>query len=253
LNNAGLLTVFLSCLTMAGCNGESRIPWTPVDDNGWRETKRVSVDVHQGYTTNGTDHFLFHTDRVDRFDAAWNPAAEKSFRTLGRNHLGDGDYYNGKLYLAVEDWHDDCQYQNQAIMVLNSDSLAVEKIVDISANGHEVSGLTVVPGDNAIYSVSYCQSDQIWKYDLTTFDLVDVLVLSEPISRIQGIAFDGDRGIFYVSANKAVYEVSFSGRVSIAFRHPYSDYHEGLDYLDNTIRLLIDNDGDRRLLEISRK
>ena len=151
--------------------------------------------AHQGYARTDDFHYTFHGNEIIKYDLGWNSVASNNKYLIGivQNHLGDGDYYDGKIYVPVEEYigSGGCgESTNESIFVINATDLTKIAEYDISAQGYEVSGLTVVPEDNIIYTVSYCDDSIISKYDLTDFSYLGNIQLSEPVVRKQGLTYD---------------------------------------------------------------
>src|SRR5205807_10004907 len=86
------------------------------------------------------------------------------------HHLGDGAFCNGKLFVPAEcDFHGNGQYI--AVYDATAANLPLVGYRDITAQRHEVSGLTVVPRHGAhgvIYISSYfaeAGGGKLWLYD----------------------------------------------------------------------------------------
>jgi hypothetical protein len=78
---------------------------------GFHETF-VSPDIkcHQGYATDGTNHYTFDNQTIYKWrnDLNWSLIASNNTPFAGvpgLNHFGDGDYFQGKLYIVAENWH----------------------------------------------------------------------------------------------------------------------------------------------------
>ena len=210
----------------------------------------VSPDVncHQGYATDGTNHYTFDTQRIEKrlADANWTCVLSNTAPLAGIpgvNHLGDGAYYNGRIYIVAENWGGCGNYHYQNILVFDSDTLARLEVHDVSAQGNEVSGLVVVPdqGTNGIiYVTSYCDGSKIFKYDLATFAYLGNLPLRKPIPWLQGIAYHD--GMFYAPCDiDGLYSIDQSGNVNLVYLSHLPGNHEGLDYSQNELRWLIDS------------
>lgn len=205
-----------------------------------------NINCHQGYAWDGTNHYGITTGQLYKFDTNWNLVA--SNMNVFANwpsliHLGDGDYYNGTLYIVAEDWQSCANYTNQSIVTYNSTTLQPLNQYDVSADAHEVSGLCVVPqsGSNGIiYVTSYCDGSRIWEYDLATIALVGTLPLSQDLLGLQGIC--SHNGMFYLSQDGGnIYSMDTNGNVAVIYTSNLSGSHEGLKYVDGAIRILIDH------------
>jgi hypothetical protein len=210
---------------------------------------------HQGYATDGTNHFTFDNQAVYVWsnDVNWTSVASNMAvfsGVSGLNHLGDGDYYDGKLYVAAEAWRSCGNYTNQSIGVFDATTLQRLSVHNVMADAHECSGLAVVPADGSngiIYVTSYCDGSQIWKYDLQTFALIGTLPLSRSIPYIQGIA--SANGKFYIAQDTGyIYSLDYSGNVSQVFYTPIPGSHEGLKYVQGQIRWLIDSGAGKKFI-----
>ena len=193
------------------------------------------IDSHQGIAISPDYYYTIHTDRIDkRSKDDWsiislntNPFGNIS----GVDHLGDGDYYNGKLYVPGEHWASETDWGNLHIFIYNADTLELERAIDISDNGHEGSGIVVVPEDNALYITEFKSgSDKIYKYSLSDFAYLGTINLSESIDYIQGITYR--EGLFYIATNSGkLYEVKRDGMVVRSYQLVSDVYSsEGLDF-----------------------
>jgi hypothetical protein len=216
----------------------------------------VSKDInsHQGYATDGRFHYTIDTARIDkRLDnAEWSIVAANSSPFAGLpdsyNHLGDGDVYQGRLYVPAERWVSCASFGTQSILVFDAESLTRVGQFDISGEGHEVSAAAVDPFARNLYVASYCDPRRVFRYSLDTLSFREPIPLSVPISLIQGIAYRD--GYLYVSsdATKTIYAIEpKSGRVEPALTIDLgTGNYEGLDVRGAELRWLIDLSGVNR-------
>jgi len=202
---------------------------------------------HQGYATDGTNHFTFDNQAIYVWsnDIHWTSIASNTAvfsGVSGINHLGDGDYYNGMIYIVGEWWNGCGSYTNQSLLTFNATTLQRLSVHNVASDAHEVSGLAVAPADGTngiIYVTSYCDGSRIWEYDLSTFALIGTLPLSQPLLYLQGIALGN--GKFYLSQDSGnIYSLDYNGNVSLVFSTGIPGSHEGLKYVQGQIRWLID-------------
>ena len=201
--------------------------------------------THQGYTTDGTYHYTIHTDAFYKRnnDATWSVAASNTdpFNGLtGYNHLGDGTYYNGKLYIASETY----TYpgaNHQSVFIFNATTLAREQVIDLSATALEVSSVAISPDLNIMFVADY-DHGLINKYDLTTYAYLGQINPSPAVANIQGVAFKN--GLLYLSANTGLYTMELNGSstqmATPGFAWPVGGAPEGIDYNSNQLRILFD-------------
>jgi Concanavalin A-like lectin/glucanases superfamily/Domain of unknown function (DUF2341)/Putative peptidoglycan binding domain len=212
-------------------------------------TTSPDVISHQGVARDSTNYYTFDTNAIRKFDTNWSLVSSSSnpIATVGgfTDHLGDGDYYSNKLYIPVEHWGGTCaDFSHQYITVWNSSDLSFVTKYDVSAQAHEVAGISVDPTAGThgiIYVVSYCDGSKIWKYDLADGSFVGSISLSQDISQMQGITYKD--GYFYISddLNDSVWKVAFDGTVlnTVVVMH-ISGSFEGVDYSGDHLLTLLD-------------
>ena len=247
--NALVLFASLSLICVTGLAQDTNTPPVIQMKRLHNQITFVSPNTfcHQGYATDGTNHYTFDNQSIYEWsdDASWTSISSNTavFQGVsGLNHLGDGDYYNGLLYLVAEAWGSCGNYTNQSLLTFDATTLQRLSVHNIASDAHEVSGLAVVPTDGpngTIYVTSYCDGTQIWKYDLSTFALIGTLPLSQTIPVIQGVA--AGNGKLYLSQDSGnIYSVDNNCNVSPVFYTPIPGSHEGLKFVQGQIRWLID-------------
>jgi len=206
------------------------------------------VDCHQGVAASPDHYYTFHTNRIDkRSKSDWSVVLQNTnpFGTVsGVDHIGDGDYYTGKLYVPVEHWASETDWGNLHIFIYNADTLEIEQTIDISANGHEGSSITVVPEDNALYITEYKSSGgKIYKYSLSDFSFLGSITPSEDIPHMQGITHKN--GLFYIaSENGKLYVVKKDGTVVTSYALVSDSINnEGVDFDTDGKLLWLQDDG----------
>lgn len=206
----------------------------------------------QGYATDGINHYLFSTASIQEDNANWNALYSNTSPfaglPLGVIHVGDGAYYDNRLYAPVEYFASCHSFSHQTIAVYtaSTDGLPLSSHKDISVDGHEISSLAVVPSTNSLYASSFCDGSKLWIYDLSTLTLRGTLALSANIPWIQGISWNPEQNQFAVTADDAdqtigyIYLVSQAGAVvGPVYTTPQTGELEGVDYTQNTLRYLI--------------
>ena len=211
-----------------------------------------NTGMAEGYTTDGTYHYVISTTSLIKCldNAGWTVIATNStpFAGLtGYSHLGDGCYYNGKLYVAGEYYNSCADFSSQSIFVFNASDLSRDSVHNISAQGHEVSGIAVANG--VLYVTDFCRGAAIHKYDLTTFAYLGDIALSVVIPQIQGITYKN--GVLYLAQDTAGSTgalwgvVIQSGVAAIVMATPkeYTGEWEGVDFSQDTMRWLCNDIG----------
>jgi hypothetical protein len=152
----------------------------------------------QGIGCDGTNIYIFETLSVDKFSNNYFTGHfnRKPFDGLGDyNHLGDGEYYAGCLYVPMESWHGCGNTTNVSIGVFSAtDDLTRLNVAVVTPYQSEISAVCVVPAfSNAptIFASDFCDGGHIYQYSLTdstNIAFVRALPLSQPVSLIQGIS-----------------------------------------------------------------
>lgn len=209
---------------------------------------------HQGVARDKEHYYTFDTDAIYKFNLQWQKvkSAKDINRSLklGTNHLGDGEEYDGKIYLPIEVYRKCSNFSNQNIVMFDSQTLKYVNHFDISKQKAEISSLTIDPhgGRNGIiYTTSFCDGSKIWAYDLLSGVLLGTIELSQKIPHIQGIAVKD--GYFYITEDvkDIVWLVSGDGRVLRQLIHYPSRNLEGVDFTGDTL-LLTSDQGQQKII-----
>lgn len=200
-------------------------------------------EAHQGLAFDPATgvRFIIHTNRLYKYDADWNLVATNASPIgdsgIDANHLGDGAWHEGQLYIVLEDYPND-PYDNQHVVVFDGD-LVFQRSFDISAQRHEVSSIVFSPRDRRFYVTDYTQPGNLQMYD-EDFVYQGAKPLSEPLSRMQGITWWRDA--FWVVHTDRMSRVDFDGTVSDEFVVG-SGTVEGVSASEDVIYWLIDPSG----------
>jgi hypothetical protein len=222
-----------------------------VGGTGYEESSvSPTITGHQGYAYDGTYHYITDTARIDKRnnDGTWSIALTNNTPfagVAGVNHLGDPSVSGGVLYVPAETYAGCGSVSGQKILTFNTTTLALINQYNISAQGHEASGIAIDAVNNIAYVSSYCDGSQIWRYNATTFAFLSAITLERSINGIQGVSYYN--GLLYIASQyDGIYTCDPStGSISLvldpenAFLIP-----EGIDVVSGQIRWLIDNVGD---------
>lgn len=133
------------------------------------ESSTTDLDCHQGVCWDGTYYYTVDNNKIVKWNSSWvaqatnsNPIGDTSIADV--NHLGDPEYYDGKLYIPLEEYPNS-PYDNQHIVMFNASDLSFDSSFDISAQGHEVSSITYCDKDGLLYVTDYTDGTKIYKYD----------------------------------------------------------------------------------------
>ena len=188
------------------------------------------INCHQGITTDGEYFYGFDTNAIRKFDRDWNLLDENhvAASSAGVGHIGDGEYYDGKLYVVAENYTTPEIFDSTRFAIFDADTLDFIEFIPITT-GHEVSGLSIDVPRNTIYVSSYGVGPAIYKYRLSDFAYLGMIPLYVPIQNIQSIAYKDD--FFYVGEDvrDRIFKINMFGRVQASYRTSVG-IQEGLDF-----------------------
>lgn len=107
------------------------------------------------------------------------------------NHVGDGDFYSGALYLPLLSgaWVGDSLTwcSNSCVGIYDASTLQLTNIMWVTNQMPTIDAVAVDAANDYIYCASFYIYTNLWRYRLTTRTFVDTVVLRPGISRIQGL------------------------------------------------------------------
>jgi hypothetical protein len=211
-------------------------------------TASPNVSAHQGIAAGDGFFWVFHTNRITRYDGSWavtnaNTAPFAGLEGYFEPHLGDGCYYDGKLYVPAENWP---HVSNQSILVFDATSLDLLASIPTSQT-HEVASICVAPGSDgrdALWIASYLDSSRLFEYRLEDGAFVGERRLAPvPNKGIQGLTYHDNK--FYISAGAYegigfLYSASLEGSTTLLYTRRSKGDHEGIEFLGDSLLWLID-------------
>jgi Ca2+-binding RTX toxin-like protein len=207
-------------------------------------------------------NFLQTTGSIDlsNFDVKTGVPAELA--AMGFDHIGDIDYYKGRVYISLDSEEGD--YQNGHVAVLNASDLSytgeLYELKGDPTNEHDdVASWVAVNGDAGVgYGKEWQSGDTINVYDLDDWSFKGTLQMDRSLRNIQGAkVLDG---VMYMAAHdstRSVYSLDLAtGHVEELFRLPTPanarTETEGLEVRKNadgdveiTVELIVDPNGDK--------
>jgi len=212
----------------------------------------VSADIHanQGYAygtaPDGTDLHYFFASRTLTLSSTYltlTPLASSDALLPNTDHQGAGDYYDGRVYSVVQDWHG-CSVPDGPIdvEVFDGTSLAPLSSADITAYQPEASGMTIDRHTGKAIVSSYCVPDKLFVYDRTNWQLEGTIPLPIHVGHIQGVSWR--RGFVYIgNAEGQLYGLRmFDGTMRLLLSAGIQGEFEGPDFHSAQLRWL-KNDG----------
>lgn len=244
-----LIITIITVVFLGSCNLSYHLDQTAsLPESFIEQSTSPDTGCHQGYATDGTTHFTFDTTRVIARDTSWQITAVNDAPFAGQsgyNHLGDGDYFEGKLYVPAEHYVSCSEHGNPAVFVFDSATLAVTRMYGLQTQ--EVSGVTIRSEARQLWTSSFCDPTRLWVYDLDTMKLQRTVRLSPAVPNIQGLAFHG--GFLYLAQHSGSIRKMYLDGVSVeVYRTDSPGAHEGIDYSQGELRWLIDGGfGEKRV------
>ena len=229
-----LLSVLLSLVALIGgaISGNSSVKQGDIKlVNEYTYNLADGTSFGQGLTTDGEYFYGFGAIKVAGYNAITKIDAKtgeivkvndfcipKNLMLKGYSHVGDGDYYNGKLYVACEDLF----FTNPAILVYDAETLDFIEHHTLPKNFTKDDHLpwcTVY--DGVIYLSEFRNVDSIKMLSLEDFSSLGEIKLNTTLNKVQG----GDiyEGVLYLATDdgnidKPTYSVNLeTGEVQLEF------------------------------------
>jgi len=172
--------------------------------------------VEEGIASDGTNRFLIYRRNILKVDSSWTNVLAVNDAPLsglkGYDHLGAGEYYQGKLYIAAEAYHGCDHVTNQSICIYDANSLKRLSTISVSNSTSEVSALTMVTnsGSGGVMFVSnFCDDSKLYKFNASDFSFQGTLPLDQSVPKLQGVAYYN--GLLYAvtdsGTNGVVYDI----------------------------------------------
>jgi hypothetical protein len=212
----------------------------------------------QGIANDGKYNYVIGNVTLYKYDANWNLLASnpRAGSAVGCDHFGDGDVYNGILYVFGTTLDSP---QAELIGLFNVSDLSYIKTINLTQvsgnppkwNQLNIGGVGVDPDNGNILCVQFGVAGSIvpanvivFKFDLNTFAYKGYVQGSTPLIYNQGISYYNGRYYFSTSDhnNGGVYTMNTDGtNTTQIIPHSYftrGGEVEGLDVKSDFIRVL---------------
>jgi len=213
------------------------------------ESASPSVLGHQGIASDASRYVLIDTAALRVYDRAWQLVAENTSALAGTdlNHLGDGDLFEGKLYVPVEHYRGCWDVADTSIAVYDAETLELREVAPLSGIREVAAAAVVPPSDpyglggtrGILYVVSFCGDDRIHRFDAVTFARLPPLRLDTWMPLMQGI--DYASGSFFIQDLHgnvfSVDAVTVPGFVQHLFTDRHGGAGEGVDAEPGRLRI----------------
>jgi hypothetical protein len=214
----------------------------------------------QGVTTDGTHWYFSSSNGLEITDMQYNTilqispaippelASPSPLSSKGLNHIGDMDYANGKLYIALDSSTPDPGSPDEYQFEYDTPVFAQYTAADLTFNGqaaalsppnreHDIASWVAVDARHGLaYGMAYVNATQIAVYNLPDFTFNKYIPISQPINEAQGGKIhDGWMYFSCDDAGKSIPRASLTtGEVQVLFNLtvPYPQEVEGLSFLE---------------------
>ena len=214
----------------------------------------------QGVTTDGTHWYFSSSDGLEITDMQYNVtltaspaippelASPSALAFKGLNHIGDMDYANGNLYIALDSSASDPGEPHEYEYEYDTPVFAIYTAADLTFTGqadalnppnreHDIaSWVTVDARKGLAYGMAYVNATQIAVYNLPDFTFNKYIQISQPINEAQGGKIHD--GWMYFSCDDTAKTIAranlTTGEVQVLFYLvvPYAQEVEGLSFLE---------------------
>jgi hypothetical protein len=206
------------------------------------------VKVTQGYASSkpatgvAGDYFfetsaLYLSTNYNSLDAT---VSNSRLNVPGTNHMGDGDYYNGKVYGVIENWNG-CATSSAPVFIAVFDgaTLQIDQTIEVTAYQSEASGITIDADTNEAIVSDYCDSSKLYAYNMSTWTFSRTIPLATSADWIQGVAYR--HGFVYIATtNGLLYGLRLSDNsMRLLLTATMSGEYEGIDANTDELRWLV--------------
>lgn len=172
---------------------------TAFDGEAWTAASAASTDTFsygdaivrgQGVTTDGTSWIFSGTTGLEKTSATFASATKNAFAiplllvAQGSDHIGDIDFWNGKIYAPVEDK----TYASPKVVLYDPSSLSAGTVFDIPQN-LQTKGVPWIAVDgprDVAYMAEWNPTPELHVFSLSTMAYQRAIPLSAPTGRVQG-------------------------------------------------------------------
>jgi len=211
-----------------------------VTDNG------APITEYQGYSADGVNHLVTYgtaSPLITKWNTDYSVVIDQnttpySGYSTTPNTLGGCQVYNNKLYVSAENISN-CQSYTAFIGIydLSIAGFPLDSYIDLSAEGFEVGGVAVNAGAGYIYAVSFCVSNRVWIYNLSSpHNFIGYIDLDHRV-HCNGIYYDSvSDSLFLVAKNQGsstgcerIFNFSLTGQLLGSWAPPDISEIEDID------------------------
>jgi outer membrane protein assembly factor BamB len=255
--NSKVAAGFLVGLLLAATNARAQTPavtaqiFTPPFGYAGRSPEISLQKGEEGIAADGTNYYLIYRYHLLKVDSTWTNVLARNdtpFTGLkGYDHLGAGEYYDGKLYIATESYHGCANVTNQSIFIFDAADLHRISVTVVSNYTSEVSAVTILPRLSAhgvVFVSNFCDDSKLYEFDLSNLSFLGTVPLDGRVPKLQGLAWNGHAidAVTDSGTNGVVYAIDpNTGHVQkTAFlTFPHGKEAEGCFYRDGQLSILV--------------
>lgn len=194
---------------------------TAFDGEAWTTATAATTDTFsygdaivrgQGLATDGTSWFFSGTTGLEKTSATFVSATKNAFAiplvlaAQGSDHIGDIDFWGGKIYAPIEDK----TYAAPKVVLYDSSSLGAGTVFDIPQN-LQTKGVPWIAVDGprgVAYMAEWDPTPELHVFALSTMAYQRAIPLSTPTGRVQGgKVYKGQLYLTTDDTTKHVYKV----------------------------------------------
>ena len=194
---------------------------TAFDGEAWTAATAATTDTFsygdavvrgQGITTDGTSWFFSGTTGLEKTSATFASTTKNALAiplllvAQGSDHIGDIDFWNGKIYAPVEDK----TYAKPKVVLYDPSSLSAGTVFDIPQN-LQTKGVPWIAVDGprgVAYMAEWDPTPELHVFSLASMAYQRAIPLSTPTARVQGgKVYKGQLYLTIDDATKHVYKV----------------------------------------------
>ncbi len=175
-----------------------------------------SISSENGIARDSNYWLAIDQSKITKYNLSGNIVATNTNPFVGitptMSHLGDGELYNGILYIGMSNFNGTGPSDKWCVAKYNLSDLSLIAYNDVTAYSG-TSGMCLSLDKTEIYGVSYLSDpDKILRYDANTLAYKGYIPLSENINKMQGIVVAPD-GFIHINSednpDNLVHNISF--------------------------------------------
>ncbi len=173
--------------------------------------RTIKVEGRQGIAVDSNYYYVSGSKAIYKYskDGKLLQTNDNPFSKLTKeaNHLGDIDFYNGKIYAGAE-YFNDGSASNIQIVIYDAETLEFDSFINWNPESgqQEVCAITVDPKNNLVWMADWINGSYLYKYDLISGTYNGKLHIYPVPEKQQGIKVYKDQILITADDGDAEYE-----------------------------------------------